>query len=71
MKQTAAARKVGFGPTVKALIDVLGDTIESIMYEDDEDTHSVSFLEDDLDISMPEVFHDADTSPPSSPQSEE
>ena len=69
MEQLAKNRRLGLGPTVRALFDVVGETLESVMFEDEEETiDTMQDLEDELDAQFQEEFHDANRSPPSSPQ---
>ena len=68
MKQYAKNKRVNFGPSVRALIDIMGDTMESVIFEDDQDEQSISFLDDEeLDVTVQDEFHDAAASPPTSP----
>ena len=74
MQKMAKAKRVGMGPTVKALIDVIGETLDSVMYDDYDDETTVTFIDDNLDITLDEQadeFHDASgeqQTPPSSPE---
>ena len=67
-QQVERHRNMNFGPKVSALFDVLGETMESIIYDDEEvDMEAIEMFED-LDINQQDKFHNANPSPPPSLQ---
>lgn len=67
MTQLAKNRRMGYGPKIKALFIVIGDALESIIYEDSDETEETIEMIEDLDSNLFEEFHDANHSPPPSP----
>ena len=68
IRNTARQRQVGIGPNVRALIDIMGDTMEEIIFDNaDEDVDS-TIAWDEIDVTLEEDFHDASTSPPNTPR---
>ena len=66
MRRNAANRNVGLGPNIRALMDIMGDSVEELfcipVLSDKEDSTI-----DDIDVTINDEFHDASTSPPSTP----
>ena len=59
VQQLACNRNVGFGPKVRALFDVVGKTLESIIYKDNDlDDEGIDIF-DDIDVNVADKFHDA------------
>ena len=67
MRNRAKDRNVGIGPNVRALFDILGDTMEEALYEPLSIDEEEEIDWDDIDVTLGDEFHDATTSPPSSP----
>ena len=66
MRDNAQAKQVGIGPNVKALIDILGDTMEEVIFKPIEEEEDIDW--DNIDVTLADEFHDANTSQPSTPK---